>query len=199
MSSTITSWPRVKELIKTGKLDQLVRSKETAEEYRVHKASLRNIDVSLYILSRLNWSIDELAYLNTYKFPSTNDKIAACLTDKGYYKITKNDYPYNFESDVYHLLVWSKINIPLYDDDTNESTKNVHMYDRIEEFLELNVHQRLKISKDDYCWFINYVSLQSIRSISHIHLLIRTSDRDIIEKKILMEQDFAPLTKREQY
>lgn len=196
--SSIIPWSRAKELVETGKLDQLVRSKETTEKYRAHKAALRNTDVSLYILSRLNWSLEELTYLNTYKFSSTNDKIATCLTDKAYFKITTNDYPYNFEPDVYHLLVWSKINIPLYDNDTNESTKNVHMYDRIEEFLELNVHQRMKISKDDYCWFINYVSLQSIRSISHIHLLIKTSDKNIIEKKILIEQDFEPLTKSKQ-
>lgn len=193
VSTKVIVWEKAKQLINTGQLDRLARDPECTRRYREHKRSLQGVDVCTYVLSRLQWSSEELDYLNSCKFKADQDKIDAALSERSFYRITKNDFPYNFEPNVHHLVIWSKIVLPLYKDDSNGATQDPQMHDRIEAFLKHNLQDRLHVSKNDYCWFVNYSSLQSIKKISHIHLLIRTDDNELIERKILGEQDFEPL------
>lgn len=188
-------WDRAKQLIRSGQLNLLVRSKECTRRYREHKKSLGKVDVSSFVLNKLQWSEQNLEYLNEQKFKTKHEKIEAALSDRSLYKLTKNDFPYDFPSNVHHLLIWSKIILPLYEDDTDGANQVPETHDRIEEFLRLNLQDDFKIPPADYCWFVNYSSLQSIKKISHIHLLIRTDNTELIEDKILGQPGLKPLPK----
>lgn len=179
--SSVMDWDRAKQLIRSGQLDRLVRTDECTRRYREHKRSLGSVDVSTFVLNSLQWSTEELEYLNERKFATREEKIDAALSDRTLYKVTRNDFPYNFPADVHHLLIWSKISLPLYGEDSNGAAQDPETRERIEAFLRFNLETRLHVAKSDYCWFVNYSSLQSIKKISHIHLLVKTKDRKLIE------------------
>lgn len=192
----VMEWDRARALIRSGRLEQLVRSEDVTRRYREHKEALGSVDVSDFVLDRLQWSGKELEYLNEKKYRSVEEKISVALSSQSLYKLSWNDFPYDFPANVYHLLVWSKIILPLYENDDSEGNRArqvPHMHDRIEEFFRLTLQDRLHIPQGDYCWFVNYSSLQSIKKISHIHLLIRTDNEELIEKRILGQPGLEPL------
>ena len=188
-------WDEGKEYITSGELWKLCRTEEMTYKYQAFKKKieLKNLDFTDVVMGKLNWSMEQLTTLNDKKYPSDNDKINASFADDSLYKLTINDFPYNFEQNVHHLLIWSKIKLPIYldDDMLNEDlnsptkafpTKNLLMKERIDIFLLENLEKKFGFKKKDYFWFINYSKLQSIRGISHIHLMIRSDDMDLEEK-----------------
>lgn len=186
ISDTEINWSEVQEYVGTGELYKLRRSKDETVKYRAHKAALKekNIEMIDHILGKLDWNLDDLTNLNDNTYPTINDKIEACFSQKDLFKLLPNDFPYMFESNIIHILVWSKIQLPLYlDDKTEVSMENQNsvlptmyppMKDKIERFLENTLTEKLKLKPDtDFVWFLNYSNLQSIKGISHVHLLIR--------------------------
>ncbi|CCC68792.1 hypothetical protein NCAS_0B07080 [Naumovozyma castellii] len=191
VSSKEITWAEVSDYIKTGELYKLRRSVQQNVGYRKHKAALVGKDITEFIIDKLQWNQQELIELNEVKYPTKEDKIHACFLHKNLYKVAINDFPYFFESNVVHLLVWSKIRIPIYEDDkTGEKEVRINATDnvfpefneemrlKIEAFLKSVLTDRYGIKRENYGWFINYTNLQSIRGISHIHLLLRITDKD---------------------
>lgn len=118
MSSAVTiTWEDIKKFIAEGKLDKLARSPEVAERYAVFKKQLHDegSDLVTHILTeRLNWDVEELEKLNMLTYATDDDKIRALFREKSTLKILPNEFPYNLESNVSHILIWSKIYIPLF-------------------------------------------------------------------------------------
>lgn len=82
-----------------------------------------------------------------------------------------NDWPYGFEEGIHHLLVWSKTPIPV-DDEKGDVTPESRRL--IEEFIEeFFVRPLGEGGKDQVQWFKNWVSLQSVRGVDHVHVLVR--------------------------
>ncbi|QLG70614.1 hypothetical protein HG535_0A05550 [Zygotorulaspora mrakii] len=164
-------WQRVRELIRADKLEQLVRSEKVTEAYRKHKLEC---DVQQYVLENLNWSPSEVRRLN--------DEGVKFFSDRSLYTLTQNDYPYDFEPTIHHLIIWSKIYIPLYND---KNEKN----DKVEEELDNFVNEHIAkfaLPADDYIWFMNTSPLQSIKNISHLHLLVKVPvDQENVVEQIL--------------
>lgn len=184
-------WDEIKQLVASGRLEQLQRHEECTRRYREHRKSL-NVDLATYVLEKLQWSSEKIRFLNK-RYSTREQKIAASFSSKTLFSVTRNDFPYDFEPNVHHLLVWSKIGLPLYEDDSNGAEQDAETRSRIEEFFRFNLEDRCGVSRADYCWFVNYSSLQSIRKISHIHLLVKTRDRELIEDQILGEPGLQPL------
>lgn len=69
--------------------------------------------------------------------------------------ITKNTFPYNFEKNISHNLIWSK----------NQLTNN-----DILNFIKDDIKN---ISEYDYVWFENIVKHKSVPEIYHTHLILR--------------------------
>lgn len=167
----MTAWAEIKDIVASGELQRLKRGREETERYHEHKRVLaeQNISIGDYVLSKLGWTAKEIEELNAV---DDDMKLKMCFSREGFYKVTGNDFPYDFEPDVFHLLIWSKINLPLYTSDEDHAEMRADTRDKIEEFIEQNLTQYLNPETDDYSWFINYRSLQSIRGVSHVHLLI---------------------------
>lgn len=68
--------------------------------------------------------------------------------------VTKNTFPYNFEKDITHNLIWSKTQ--LYND----------------EILKV-IHDNINCDIYDYLWFENVIKNKSIPDIFHVHLILR--------------------------
>lgn len=183
------NWDQVKQLISEGRLERLQRSEECTRQYQEHKKALGKVDLATFVLSRLQWSSTEIEVLNNDRYRTREAKIQASFSKKQYYKLTRNDFPYDFEPDVHHLLIWSKISLPLYGDASDECKQDLETHERIEQFLKIN----LAPFDVDYCWFVNYSALQSIRKISHVHLLVKTTNKEIVEEKILGSPGLQPL------
>ncbi|QLQ79467.1 hypothetical protein HG537_0C01140 [Torulaspora globosa] len=185
-------WDKIKQLISEGRLDQLQRDERCSRLYREHRESLE-VDLATYVFKKLEWSSEKVCYLNNEIYSTREQKIRASFSSRKLYKVTRNDFPYDFEPTVHHLVVWSQIELPIYGKGSEGTQQDVETRNRIEEFFRINLEERWGVLEDNYCWFVNYSSLQSIRKISHIHLLVKTSDIELIESKILGDPGLQPV------
>lgn len=197
------TWDEVRDYIKTGELYRLRRSKDETVRYRAHKKMLEEKHIVMidHILGKLNWDLAELEQLNNETYPSNEDKLHASFSKEELFKLLPNDFPYMFDPNIIHLLVWSKIRLPIYLDDHTEvsmekhndvlPTMNPSMKAKIEAFLAKTLKKQGLEPGTDYDWFINYTNLQSIKAISHIHLLIKcksASSEDTAETRRIAKE-----------
>ncbi|CCK67891.1 Htc1p KNAG_0A02020 [Huiozyma naganishii CBS 8797] len=204
------TWGEIKQIIGSRQLHKLRRSKDEALKYQAHKDNLAAKHVSMpeYLLNHHHWDAAELAELNEEKYPTDEQKTEHLFEDNSLYKVTKNDFPYFYELSVLHLLVWSKIEMPVYaNDNTANDTSftitnkfpdaNEAVVNRIDQFLAKTLHSKYGMEKGrDYVWFVNYSHLQSVRAISHLHLLIKGKDeaaKEQITRELLEQNAFKPL------
>lgn len=90
-----------------------------------------------------------------------------------------NDWPYGFESGITHLVVWTKTPIQ-----TDEIRGDVTMPSRqiIEDFVRRYFVADLEQGEERVQWFKNWVSLQSVRGLDHIHVLVKDAPKELIEQ-----------------
>lgn len=205
IASDVISWDDVIKYINNKELFKLRRSKEQTDRYHKHKDELKrqNMTVSQFLLQKkLKWDENEIYELNHTKYITAQQRLNAILTKRQLFKVTLNDFPYNYEPNVLHLLVWSKIRLPIYINDTtdidNINTDN-NTYPEmnpecemlVNKFLSKTLHDKYKLSYGvDYVWFVNYLNLQSIKDLSHIHVLIKwSSEQEKLKMANILVQD----------
>lgn len=176
-------WQEARSYVGSGRLELLKRSPEGTEKYRKHKQTLTG-DISIDVCGKLGWDPQEIIELNTVKFPNPAQKVDAVFSSSKWFKTTVNDFPYDFESGIHHLLIWSKVSLPLYGE--NSETIQNEVYNKISNFLKYNLEIHYRLDPQDYLFFINYSNLQSVKAISHIHLLLHSDES--IANKILSDQ-----------
>jgi hypothetical protein len=107
--------------------------------------------------------------------------------DRRDYAILLNDWPYGFDSGIKHILVWTRTPIAVDDDrgDVTPESKRI-----IEEFVERQfvvalaneAGFSLEKAKERVMWFKNWVSLQSVRGVDHVHILVRDTPEKLLEQ-----------------
>lgn len=107
--------------------------------------------------------------------------------DRRDYAILVNDWPYGFESGIKHILVWTRTPIAVDDDrgDVTPESKRI-----IEDFVERQFVQTLaneagishEMARETVMWFKNWVSLQSVRGVDHVHVLVRDAPEKLLEQ-----------------
>ncbi|KAJ5720710.1 uncharacterized protein N7483_008644 [Penicillium malachiteum] len=101
------------------------------------------------------------------------------------YKILRNDWPYGFEPGISHLVVWSRTPIPVASDEGHLTAESRAL---INGFVQRQFVQRLAEDKagrfldpeSHVLWFKNWVGLQSVRALEHVHVLVRNVPEDIL-------------------
>lgn len=91
--------------------------------------------------------------------------------DASDYCILVNDWPYGLGEGILHIVVWSRAPI-----ETDQKTGDVTDLSRarIQDFVKQTFMDRLgDDGKDRVMWFKNWVALQSVRNLEHIHVLVR--------------------------
>ena len=98
------------------------------------------------------------------------------------YKILLNDWPYGLSSDIIHFVVWIKNRIPVVPPEGYVAPESSRL---IEEFVQKTFIDRLKMvgqGDDQVQWFKNWVSLQSVRGLDHIHVLVRAAPQALVDE-----------------
>ncbi|KAG7902872.1 hypothetical protein KL907_004005 [Ogataea polymorpha] len=181
------SFELVSKLVNNGELDKLSRSPEVMDKYNAHKQYLRDkgIDMVTYILSHeLHWVPEDTPLdtpsrelLDTVvkpegKCPFANTKDMT---------IIQNSYPYHLESGIEHLCVWVKFPLP---PDPNSEIGDISPKDKslIEKYINETFCNWLNIPRDHIVWFKNWTKLQSVKSVPHIHVIIKDMDRQALNR-----------------
>lgn len=93
-----------------------------------------------------------------------------------------NDWPYGLEEGIVHIIVWLKNRLevePQRGDLTTKSRAQVEAFVRAQ-FIE--PVKDLTGGTDNVVWFKNWVTLQSVPGIDHVHVLLRNVPQDIIDQ-----------------
>ncbi|RLV94306.1 N-acetylglucosamine-induced protein 1 [Spathaspora sp. JA1] len=179
------SWEDTKFIVKSNQLEVFARSEEETTKYHEFKAWLKANELSIneYLLSsQLEWK-DEDIRDQTKEYPQEYDVNHAqdlILFNPNDVKILPNKFPYYFDTNVRHICIWSKLKVPadkesVVGDISPRTRRLVHRY------LERTFVKR-GVSWDQILWFKNWVSLQSVRAVSHFHVLLRDVDDALIEE-----------------
>lgn len=98
------------------------------------------------------------------------------------YKILPNDWPYGLDPGIVHLIVWLKNRTeaqPPLGDLTPEARAQVNAF--VDEKFAKPL-AKLTGEDDNILWFKNWVALQSVPGIDHIHILIRNVPKSTIDE-----------------
>lgn len=134
-------------------------TRETKAEY----GSMTN-----YLLQhRLPWGSPPFSYNSSIPFANPLD-----------YKVLLNDWPYGISSNITHMVIWSKTPIL-----TDENTGDVTVESRriIREFVKKMFVDRVGGDESRVMWFKNWVQLQSVRALEHIHVLVEDATLEDLE------------------
>jgi hypothetical protein len=107
--------------------------------------------------------------------------------DRRDYAILLNDWPYGFEPGIKHILVWSRTPIAVDDTRGDVTVESKHI---IEDFVERHfvctLAKEASVSVDEarkrVMWFKNWVSLQSVRGVDHVHVLVKHAPEPLLEE-----------------
>ncbi|KAK6198877.1 uncharacterized protein RJT21DRAFT_51881 [Scheffersomyces amazonensis] len=170
------AWDEVEYIVENNHLEILARSRSETKRYLEFKHILkeRGTTVLEYLMNHeLKWDKKDL------KQTAVNDTII--FNDPTEIKIMYNKFPYYFEDDVHHLCVWSKKSIPA-DINSEEGDISDDMKRIIETFVEKTFVKLIGVPRDQLLWFKNWGVLQSVKDVSHIHILIKDIDGEFKPK-----------------
>lgn len=100
--------------------------------------------------------------------------------DPSDYSVLLNDWPYGLTSDITHIVVWSRTPIKT-DAQTGDMTPESRS--TIQDFVQRFFIDRLGPGGEDrVLWFKNWVALQSVPALEHIHLMVKDVGQDILDE-----------------
>jgi len=163
-------WDELRQIIDTNNLSILKRKPSDLRRYMewTHLTKAQYGSMVNYLLQhRLPWGAPPFTYNSSIPFADPSD-----------YKVLMNDWPYGLEESINHIVIWSKTPIS-----TNEKTGDVTEESRrlINEFLKRTFVDRLDGDASRVMWFKNWVQLQSIRALEHVHVLVKDASKEDLE------------------
>ena len=171
--------------IENNRLDEIRRK---PSERLVYKAWCKEIiakygSITAYMcMKRLQWTPLPSSSAETGPLFDVCDPTP--FGDPRDYNIQRNDWPYgSFEPGITHLIVWSKSRIP-----KDEKTGFVAQESKqlIEDFVQKTFVGRLEREGSDagekVLWFKNWVSLQSVPGLEHVHVLVKNVPESIVDE-----------------
>jgi hypothetical protein len=128
----------------------------------------------------------------TWEYPIVA-RDAALFEHPDDYKIIRNDWPYGLAEGITHLVIWSKVRIPI---DPGTSLPTTEAAAAIETFLRRIFDKGLGADFDEnVLWFKQKAEWQSVKALDHIHVMVRgvaESELDVLtgttRQQILSEQ-----------
>lgn len=165
----------------SGDLERLTRLPSQLRAYQAWSAQIKEeygSTTNFLLQKRLYWKLlpaegDEAPF----KFEIANDVPFAARSD---YRILLNDWPYGLEPCITHICVWLKTPLPV---DSIEGALTPEGTAMVDKFIDEKIIRPLgAVGQDKVQWFKNYTVLQSIRSIDHVHVLIRNIDLQVIDR-----------------
>ncbi|KAI2636413.1 hypothetical protein GGS26DRAFT_589019 [Hypomontagnella submonticulosa] len=171
---TYHDWEDIRKIIAENNLSVLKRKPSDLRRYIKWTAGIKAEYGSMtnYLIKhRLpkTWGSPPFTPASTIPFDDPSD-----------YRVLINDWPYGLTSDITHIVVWSRTVI-----ETDPSTGDMTPGSRriIENFVRSFFMDRLGPGgEDNVLWFKNWVALQSVRALEHIHVMVRDVPKDILDE-----------------
>lgn len=179
------SWQEVVEIVENNRLERFARSQAKTQEYLKFKLDLQEKNTTVYkhlLFHQLRWYKPEdnggLLAEEVVAQQVPDKEIVVRPSGKALFEceddlmILPNHFPYYFEADVAHLCVWSKKSI---DADPNSPIGDISpaMRGLIERYVIKTFVEGLGIPRENIVWFKNWLALQSVQAISHVHVVIK--------------------------
>lgn len=175
------TWENLKEIIANNRLETLRRWPSDLKRYMKWSTKTKKEygSIMAFVMKeRLKWTpigTPEIGlrfdFESPVPFENPND-----------YKTMPNDWPYGLDYGITHLIVWLKNRLevqPPLGDLTPEARAQVNAFIDKEFAKPL---AELTGEEDNIIWFKNWVSLQSVPGIDHIHVLIRGVAKSTIDE-----------------
>lgn len=149
----LTKWEELKSYNCNPPIRVLERTGEIQARYEKHILDLdnKNVLVSDYIKNKY--------------FPD-NEKAKKC-------EISLNEFPYDVEDNIYHLLLWFNPLCFNNDENLNDNKYNKLIVSQIEKALKDKLIPYNNDSKYEFIYFENHNFNRSIKAIRHIHIFIK--------------------------
>lgn len=188
-------WEEIKQIIENNELERFARLESVSDSYLKFKKSVADKGLTVYkylLKNQLQWSpvsTEKLQELNDEDV-IINPKLNRLFIEPSDLKILLNDFPYNFDNGIYHLCIWTKFQIK---PDPNSPIGDISPNTRkiIERYLS-KTFSKYGIKWENIIWFKNWESLQSVKSLSHIHVIINGLTPELLDQ--LLYTSGEPLT-----
>jgi len=98
------------------------------------------------------------------------------------FSILYNDWPYGISPGITHLVIWLKTRVAV---EGKEGYLTAESRDLIDEFVKRTFVDRVQddgSAEDNVMWFKNWVGLQSVRGVEHVHVLVRSVSQSILDE-----------------
>lgn len=176
------TWENLKEIVATNKLEKLVRWPSDTKRYMKWTADTKKeygSIINFVARERLRWTPKSTPeggltfdYESPIPFQNIND-----------YKTLPNDWPYGLDQGISHIIVWLKNRLEIQPPpgDLTPAAKA-----QVNAFIDKEFVQplaQLTGESDNVIWFKNWVALQSVPGIDHVHVLLRNVPKSIIDAK----------------
>lgn len=131
---------------------------------------------------RLKWTLPSgAAPVNGPQIAFKNPRPFADPED---YKILRNDWPYGLAPGISHLIVWLRTPFAVKSEEGHITDESRQL---IETFIKRTFVDRLAEDKKSFpqpekhvLWFKNWVGLQSVRALEHVHVLVKDVPEEIL-------------------
>lgn len=102
------------------------------------------------------------------------------------YATLPNDWPYGFVPGLTHLLVWSRTPVPVDMSRDGDLTPQARIL--VDEFVDQMFVRKLAEyegitageARKRVLWFKNWVGLQSVRGVDHVHVIVRDVPGEVV-------------------
>lgn len=191
------TWAEVQDIIKYNELEALARLEVATEHYHDFKRKLKEQGTTVFkhlVVQTLQWRTEEeVRGLKDSEItvPASGD---ALFTNGSDLKVVMNDFPYYFEDDVTHLCVWTKRRIES-DPSSALGDLSVEMRALIERYVAKTFVEWLGIPREKLVWFRNWEALQSVKEISHLHVIVKGMTKEQLDQ--VLGGPGVPLTELE--
>jgi len=166
----------------TNSLEQLKRLPSDLRRYLAWSYDIKKRYggiTNFVIQERLHWTSNPA---RSGKGPVFEHRSDVPFADHRDFAVLQNDWPYGFQEGIVHLLVWSKTPIAVDDVQGDVTPKDRKV---IDDFVrEYFVKPLGEGGNEKVQWFKNWVSLQSVRGVDHVHVLVRDAPSDLLERWI---------------
>ena len=172
------TWEDLHHLISTNQLDELKRWPSFLKAYLAWTAHIKAKygSATTYLLTqRLFWEPKNKT--GAFDFPIKNETPFADPED---YLILKNDWTYAVTPGISHIVVWSKKPLPV----DGEGGLTVEGRKIVDDFIKREFRDRAGEVEEGskVQWFKNTTNLQSVRSLEHVHVLVRDVEDGVLQE-----------------
>lgn len=168
-----------------NRLEQLKRRPSDLRRYIAWSSDIKSrygAITNFVVQERLHW--EPLPSTSNSEPPKFDFRNPVPFQDKDDFRILKNDWPYGLDDGIVHICVWLKTPI-----ETDPNTGDVTAESRalIERFVDRTFTCKLDSvfgqgkGKNHVLWFKNWVALQSVRGVDHIHVLVSDAPKEFLE------------------